>query len=178
MKHILRIASLIFIVVCGTGCTTGYWVDRGRDAADVFTLTGGYGLGGKARVGPVGTGLGGYFDVSGLQGGDVFYEGIEDCDSGDLYLLLIGFEESHSSEISRLRDKDFNSLILLGMSIDSSGGFCTTKTDYSWHYLTQLEISAALGVGLKVGFNPGELLDFILGFCNVDLYNDDRNRNK
>ena len=40
----------------------------------------------------------------------------------------------------------------------------------SW---THLEAAAALGVGVRLGFNPGELLDFLLGFFGVDLYGDD-----
>ena len=38
---------------------------------------------------------------------------------------------------------------------------------------THLEIAAALGVGVRLGFNPGELLDFLLGFFGADLYGDD-----
>ena len=34
-------------------CSSPYMKDRGRDGADVFTLTVGYGLGAKARAGPV-----------------------------------------------------------------------------------------------------------------------------
>ena len=40
----------------------------------------------------------------------------------------------------------------------------------SW---THLEAAAALGVGVRLGFNPGELLDFLLGFFGADLYGDD-----
>ncbi len=38
---------------------------------------------------------------------------------------------------------------------------------------THIEVAAALGVGFRLGFNPGELLDFLLGFFGVDLYGDD-----
>ncbi len=38
---------------------------------------------------------------------------------------------------------------------------------------THLEVAAALGVGVRLGFNPGELLDFLLGFFGADLYGDD-----
>jgi hypothetical protein len=30
-----------------------------------------------------------------------------------------------------------------------------------------------LGGTLRLGFNPGELLDFILGWTAIDIYNDD-----
>ena len=38
---------------------------------------------------------------------------------------------------------------------------------------SHLEVAAALGVGVRLGFNPGELLDFLLGFFGADLYGDD-----
>ncbi len=41
-------------------------------------------------------------------------------------------------------------------------------------YYTQLEVAAgALLVGARVGFNPGELLDFLLGWTTLDIYGDD-----
>ena len=40
-------------------------------------------------------------------------------------------------------------------------------------YFTQIEVAAGFGLVTRVGFNPGELLDFFLGFAGVDLYDDD-----
>lgn len=45
--------------------------------------------------------------------------------------------------------------------------------EISKHYLTKFEVGASLGYGVRAGFNPGELLDFILGFLCVDIYGDD-----
>jgi hypothetical protein len=41
------------------------------------------------------------------------------------------------------------------------------------HYYTQLEAVAAIVPGLRVGFNPAELLDFLLGWTSLDLFKDD-----
>ena len=38
---------------------------------------------------------------------------------------------------------------------------------------TQLEIAGGLIFTLRLGFNPGELLDFILGFSGIDIWHDD-----
>ncbi len=35
-----------------------------------------------------------------------------------------------------------------------------------------------LGGTLRLGFNPGELLDFLLGWFTIDIYNDDIELNK
>ena len=40
-------------------------------------------------------------------------------------------------------------------------------------YYTQIEVTAALLVSVRVGVNAGELLDFILGWTTLDLFGDD-----
>ena len=40
-------------------------------------------------------------------------------------------------------------------------------------YYSQFEIAAGLGLSLRFGVNPGEFLDFVLGWLGVDVYNDD-----
>jgi len=37
----------------------------------------------------------------------------------------------------------------------------------------QIEVAAGLGAGLRAGVNPGEALDFLLGFFTVDIFKDD-----
>ena len=36
-----------------------------------------------------------------------------------------------------------------------------------------IEVTAALIVGVSIGINPGELLDFLAGFLCLDIYGDD-----
>jgi hypothetical protein len=38
---------------------------------------------------------------------------------------------------------------------------------------TQIDILLGLGGTVRLGFNPGELLDFILGWTTIDIYSDD-----
>jgi len=40
-------------------------------------------------------------------------------------------------------------------------------------YWTQIEAVIGIGGTLRLGFNPGELLDFILGWTTIDIYGDD-----
>src|SRR5690554_1302340 len=71
MKTILQLAVLLPLVVVATGCATPYMIDRGRDAADIFTATVGIGGGAKARVGPLHAGLFMNCDMYGLRNGVV-----------------------------------------------------------------------------------------------------------
>jgi hypothetical protein len=41
-------------------------------------------------------------------------------------------------------------------------------------YYTQIEAVVALGPSFRFGFNPAELLDFLLGWFGVDIFHDDR----
>lgn len=44
---------------------------------------------------------------------------------------------------------------------------------YPKSYLYQIELTLGIYGGLRIGFNPAELLDFVLGFSTYDLYEDD-----
>jgi hypothetical protein len=51
------------------------------------------------------------------------------------------------------------------------------KGNYLFHpYWTQIEVIGDVGVGCRLGFNPGELLDFILGWTTIDIFDDDLER--
>ena len=43
----------------------------------------------------------------------------------------------------------------------------------AWYKYSSIEVAAALFAGFSVGFNPGELIDFLAGFACLDLYGDD-----
>jgi len=64
------------------------------------------------------------------------------------------------------------------------GGLFDPRTDEEAHpdgcrcrghlyRLTQIEAMAGCGHTLRLGFNPGELLDFVLGWAAIDIYDDD-----
>ena len=182
-----------------TGCasTRAYFVDRGRDAADIFTVSAVEGFGVKARVGPAQIGLLLVHDLAGLKGGELFF-------NPDLHLM---------PDKLRLVDID---LLLLNRFITHDGtpcyaleAFVPYNTDCSRdkqylamgrfpfyqemgkspyitgrcspgdgpprniYHTTQIEAVAALGLGIRLGFNPAELLDFILGWTTLDIVNDD-----
>jgi hypothetical protein len=40
-------------------------------------------------------------------------------------------------------------------------------------YYTQIEAAAGLWYTVRLGFNPGELLDFLLGWTTIDILSDD-----
>ena len=41
------------------------------------------------------------------------------------------------------------------------------------YYFTQIDITAGAYYGIRFGVNPGEFIDFLLGWLKIDLYNDD-----
>ena len=41
------------------------------------------------------------------------------------------------------------------------------------YYYTEVECVLAIAKSLRVGLNPGEVLDLVLGFTTLDIYGDD-----
>lgn len=186
------LACLLFMTIT-TGCASGYWIDRGRDAKDVFTCTYGYGAGAKVRVSAVNLGLFANLDARGLRTGKVGPLGTL-CDAPfDLILLIRSMERCTTSHLESDRHKTFVSKGLLGIALAGDG---TGKDDLEWEvifptmrarnifpkiaftrsiipYYTQVEAAAGLGLTLRVGINIGELLDFVLGWTTLDLFGDD-----
>jgi len=58
---------------------------------------------------------------------------------------------------------------------DNYSGRYKKNTPYPFHHFTQLEILLGLGrANVRVGINPGEMLDFVTGFTGfVDFFGDD-----
>lgn len=169
-------AILFFVALGLTGCATGgYWVNRGRDAADVFSLVGGVGGGAGVRIGPVCQGLIFHSNYVGLEGGDPFVGfngdpgGFEN--GGMLVLPIGGVETAREADVPLTRGKGLEAQYLLGVAFPWSIECNPPK--YNPSFFTQLEVTAGLGGTVKAGFNPGELLDFILGWFTLDIYGDD-----
>ena len=161
------------------GCASPYWRGRRADAADVFTATAGIGIGATARIGPLHAGLGANTDFYGIEAGESV--------QGGLGLLVVGagYEASdaafgpfgrsvvHLGTDARRRGKN---------NVPPSGERGLRPIPFwdppepaggnpaRW---TQIEVAAGLLGGVRLGFNPGELLDLLLGFFGVDLYDDD-----
>lgn len=180
-----RCIHLVFAVLLSLigSADAQYFRNRYRDALDVLTLQVGYGLGGKARVGPLQTGL--LVDVGtfGLRGGDLltrrdFWPSGHDIPAKvDLVGAVVGAECFQGSELSRRRRKGFVSRQIAVISLPRKPSEQATASRRveggSVPYCTQIEVVAAAGPSLRLGFNPGELVDFILGWLRIDLFHDD-----
>ena len=187
MKHALQIVAVFVATLSASGCATPYMVDRGRDLADIFTATTGYGIGAKARVGPVAvapflaqndsSGLRGGAFFQGIKGGLAFADGgITDvgllCFSGDAFGdRRYHWWQTNVVSILEQRGKTYEAaelwipFIAVPRTPDTYG--------YPLYYFTQIEVVVAVGRSVRLGFNPGELLDFILGWTTIDIFGDD-----
>lgn len=181
---------VILAPVVASGCSgRAYFADRWADTKDVFTASVGKGAGAKARVGPVNAGLFLNEDYAGLRGGECFYEphGWWEDGSGDSALLLLlgaevfdyQYRPPLSSEMdvmgprSRIhtvgddlaaRRKSFRFVL-----------YPTVAPEFprAPSYYTQIEAAVGVWGSLRVGFNPGELLDLLFGWTTLDIYGDD-----
>jgi len=182
MKKTIQIVVAVIVIANMTGCASPYMTDRRHDAADIFTATLGVGGGAKFRGGPFGLGLMFNPDCIGLKGGELMthwtsFPSFHDVftssskpNGGDVHYLLLGGEEGNSSAYAKMRNKDYLSFYFLGIPMPTSP--CPAPK-YPPSYWTQIDIAAGIGRNVKLGLNPGELLDFILGWTTIDIYNDD-----
>jgi hypothetical protein len=189
----ITVLLLFLCLLILNGCTTSaYFTDRGRDAADIFTAQVGYGGGAKVRAGPLQAGLLLDIGLGGLRGGDLlgktdFWPSDADMPVKQEYLLgIFGIEAFGGSQLCDMRGKSFASKqIILSLPINFREDPELTeeaeqwKMVYNpWPYYTQLEIVVGLGLNARIGFNPGELIDFILGWTTLDIFNDDLEKKK
>ena len=171
-KSILLLFSLLSLLSF-IGCASGYGLNRLRDASDIITVTGGLGAGAKSRIGPINLGLIVNAEYGGLRGGGFYHIDKEDYPNADVQLILIGCEECRFNQYSktqpqRLRKKDFvTGNLVLPASIGEPPDI------KSFSYYTQMDLVVGAGPSLRVGVNPGEFLDFLLGLFLIDIYTDD-----
>jgi len=153
------------VVATLTGCasTKAYFVDRDRDAADIFTATVGVGGGAKAQIGPLNLGLPfcASWGETGLRGG-MLVSSPDDYFGDDGWLLFFGAEEFDLRSDLRGKSISFGTI-----------GPEPPRTHGNPAKFTQIEVVVGLGGTIRLGFNPGELLDFILGWTTIDIYKDD-----
>lgn len=187
-----RAAFLLFLVAGTPGCgPSGYLVDRCRDAADVPTLTVGIAsLGAAGRAGPLAVGLYGAMDGErwGLRGGECLWR--DPVSSFDFSLresmvcIVWHAEGFVPPSMERLefwyddypdqRYKGFLVKPLFGwMPVSFRNEEDEKKRLAPPYYFTQLEVMAGVFGGIRVGVNPGELLDFLLGTATIDIFDDD-----
>ena len=155
-----RIAKLIFLIILLLlmNCNTvwAYTKDRKNDFFDIVTIGFNIGIGVEAHIGPVPLGAGGFVG-GGLSNG---------CWASHNHasFLILGKEELDCEWEERSRNKD--------LSYDY-GLWNDKRLSDKNHLFTRMEITGGFGVSPQIGFNPGELLDFFVGFFGFDLYHDD-----
>ena len=174
VKAMLLPLMMLFAAGCAT--SPAYWTNRARDAADVFTVCVGVGAGAKVRVGPFCPALIMQQNYAGVAGGDSFV-GLESSTRGSgfhgaEFIVLWGADYGNHSDLAQARGKYHEAFYLFGMPMPFAATDKPPRT-YNASYFTQIEFVAGLGGTVKLGFNPGELLDFMLGWFGVDIYGDD-----
>jgi hypothetical protein len=185
MKRSLLLAILMLTCSTGCGAVAPYLADRGHDVLDIVTLqVGGLGLGATGRVGPIQAGL--FVECApgvGLRGGrclpgaDYFSHGVMGAvmrnEDFAFQLVCVGSEQFGRSDTSSSvqdRRKDFFSATVGRVYIP----FCQwVRDEKNPAYYTQIEVAGGALLSARVGVNPGELLDFLLGWFGVDIYADD-----
>ena len=62
--------------------------------------------------------------------------------------------------------------------IGKNNGNCQNINQQTAYTYTRLGVSGAFFLGLRAEVNPGEFLDFVLGFFGLDIYDDDAHLRK
>ena len=182
-KHQISVAGLTAGCLLSSGCLCAYWGNRWRDTKDVLTCTVGLGLGVKARVGPLQVPLIAQSDYAGMRCGECFASPMREdfwtyaSEAGyvvdqpiPVYLrdrdtLYSGHETFDPGGAAAERHKCENSL---GM------GLVTVDRDHlNRAFYTQVECVVGAIVSVRVGINPGEVADWLVGFVGIDLMADD-----
>lgn len=178
----MRFVVFLIGMVAVSGCAgAGYFADRGQDAADIFNITVGLGSGVGTRLGPLHAGIGVYSDAIGVRGGKWINIPMAYHDPEALEVELTAW----SSEIFMLKEGDcgerHKSYGAQGYPLISyvlSGRRPPNKSDVNGipgihPYYLQFDVFAGLLGCIRVGFNLGELVDFLLGWFTIDIFNDD-----
>lgn len=191
MKKIFNVIMLLMLCVLASGCasTGAYFSDRGRDAADIFTLTIEQGVGVTAHAGPISTGLGMIGGGRGLDGGTIANFGEGDV---ELQLLVFGGNGFCTPSAERQKKRGGTQVLFVqhpsvafmdwgSHQMNPFKAFFVDLYPPTWvKYpgVTQFDASVALGIGPRIGFNLMELIDFICGWTTLDMLGDDMHRKK
>lgn len=180
---------LVCVVAFGGGCASSpYLKDRQRDLADIVTVTAGAGAGVKGRVGPIQIGLMFNCAEAGLRGGEfVAAAPFEKAEAGipkslDLLFFAYGIETFNGGPLAPERGKSFHALTVAYLTAPVPEGWINSKAKRTAEgpakyspvpYWTEIEAAVGVGGTLRLGLNPGELLDFLIGWTTLDIFGDD-----
>ncbi|HEY3227288.1 MAG TPA: hypothetical protein VGK61_09885 [Planctomycetota bacterium] len=157
-----------------TGC--GYLSQRARDLGDIFRVEGSVGTGLQANVtagelAHLGVGSSRRWSAGWAYGITTKERRSEDHFPLSYAWAIIEPETAalHVLKIGEGQGLPQHRCPVLGPAGFSSGSFEKPPMQY-W----DLEVGVmVLAVGFEVGFNPAELLDFILGIAGIDIAGDD-----
>lgn len=194
LRHAIALSSVLVVVMFTAGCASPYLVDRGRDVADILTATVGGGLGAQARIGPIHVGMGIVGEGAGLRGGTFGVDGDMglDFDGGLLpapspgggdsgvftastFVTTNGLAAERGKLHMALSKLPFLTTMIYSVDPKELPQFQNRAIPGHANiaYFTQVEAVIAVVGGIRLGINPGELLDFLLGWIGVDLFADD-----
>ncbi len=184
--HRAALATAALAAAALAGCSAHERENRADDWAQIVTLTVGDGVGAQARLGPARLGLYKGEDRAGLRAGE-FGSSWDTHDNYDYLWLAYGREYfgGWATDKRLLQARKVTAVTqyfpLINETrvpaphgfIDLSGAPKTARGGHNSAYWTQLELTLGIGGSLRVGFNPGELLDAVLGHIGIDIYRDD-----
>jgi len=160
----MKLAVLSFLMIATASGCTGWWAHRANDLADVGRLN-------------VGAGFGASLDASATRYGRISAGSYENT-------TKVGFvgregglwnEERHgiafiAGYTETSRDPIYGNAWLPEPDPASDLQSAWADTERG---VAEFTVSLHVLIGLEVGFDPGQLLDFVLGFAGVDIYRDD-----
>jgi hypothetical protein len=158
----------IVIAISLSSCQTNYWINRAKDSTDVFTCSITKGLGLDARIGPLTLGLSKKSDLMGLRAGQFGSFEVDKRNVSGNFVYMNAEVFIPDDPLIRRRKKDYFAMGIAGISF-AADNFGNPR----WYYVTNIEASFAILYGLRIGFNWGECVDFILGLAGIDLFDDD-----
>lgn len=186
MKTPFIICAFCILMLVGGGCASpGYFAARWHDASDVFTVAVGVGIGAKIRVGPVAPALIVSHDLAGLRAG-AFFLGNDNPLESDVAApfpialrswdtkVSFGHDVFSMQKFNQATERPQESIVVRRNKdiVITNPLPCLALGKHACDY-TQIEAAVGFGGSFRVGFNAGELIDFILGWTMIDIYRDD-----
>jgi hypothetical protein len=159
------IAAALALTFCSS-CSSNYGNNLVLDARDIFSFSAGYGLGAQARVSYLAEGFLFKKDLVGMQNGIPAWYG----NQAQIFDVDVALGRLH------IFNPPYDVYIRKDGVLLAEGPlflYWPRKDKWNPKWATQVDATLALGLSIKVGFNPGELLDFITGVFGYDLFGDD-----
>jgi hypothetical protein len=172
-RRLLLLATLAALPSCAAGTYLG---DRGRDFADIFTLTGSIGpeISADAKLteaAHLAVGIGGHLEAGMIKGewgsapvitlGLPFAPFIE---NGILHGRYVFTETGGDWDDLEVQDECY---IIHFLDVGA------TNPQRAWVDRFDLELGVTIGIGARVGFSPGQFVDFLGGCFGWDPAKDD-----